>query len=149
LCLALALYRLVVDADAGNARADALAYHAPHRHDAAVTRVAVHDDGEVDRLRDPARDLHALGHGHRADVREPRVGSDHAARSDEAGLAARRLHDARMRGGRRMQHGKHLVLAVYQLLQPSGLVPHWFPLQAAVRICRRTRRLARMLPYPR
>src|ERR1700730_11516757 len=44
--LALSFDRLVVDAHPGDAGADALAHHAPHRHDPAVTGVAVHDHPE-------------------------------------------------------------------------------------------------------
>src|SRR5262249_32019842 len=44
---ALALDRLIVDANAGDARTDALANHAAHRHDAAVAGVAVENDREL------------------------------------------------------------------------------------------------------
>src|SRR5262249_38755019 len=114
----LAFDRLVVDAYAGDARAYALADHAPDRHDPAVAGVAVHDHREAHALRDPARDLHAFGHGRGADVREPGIGADDSARADEARLASRLLHDARVRGGRRVQHDQHFALAVDELLEP-------------------------------
>src|SRR5262249_37716385 len=91
--LALALDGLVVDADPGDAGPDALTHQGPHGHDAAVTRVAVHDHGEAHALGDPARDLHTLGHGRGADVGQSRVGADHAARAHERHLAAGLLHE--------------------------------------------------------
>ena len=73
--------------------------------------------GKFDAVRDPARDLHALGHRRGADVREPGVGADDAARADEARLAAGLLHDARVGRRGRVQHDEHLALAVDELLQ--------------------------------
>jgi hypothetical protein len=122
--LALALDRLIVDADAGDSGADAFADQPPHGHDAAVSGVAIHHDGELDGLRDPSRHLHALGHRHRANIGQTGIGPDHTAGADEAGLAAGLLHDARMGGSRRMQHGEHLVLAVYELLQTCRFLTH-------------------------
>src|SRR5207248_10782930 len=81
--LALALDRLVVDAHAGDAAADALAHHAAHRHDAAMAGVAVHDDRDLDAVGDPAGDLDAFGEGRGADIGEPGIGADDAAGADE------------------------------------------------------------------
>ena len=55
--LALAFYRLVVDAYSRNAGADALPHHAAHGHDAAVSGVAVHDHGNRDAIGNPAGDI--------------------------------------------------------------------------------------------
>src|SRR5438874_8094408 len=49
------------------------------------------------------------------------IGADDPAGADEQGLAAGPLHDARMRGGRRVQDGQHLVAAMDQLLKAGGL----------------------------
>src|SRR5262249_47273385 len=73
----LTLDRLVVYAHPGNAGADALAHHPPHRPDPAVTGIAVHDHREFDGLGDPAGDRHAFGQGRGADIGQPRVGADH------------------------------------------------------------------------
>src|SRR6185369_177198 len=79
--LPFAFDRLVVDADAGDARVDAVPHEAPHGRDAAVPRVAVDDDREIDALRDPPGDLHAFGHGRGADVGETRISADDTARA--------------------------------------------------------------------
>jgi hypothetical protein len=114
----LAFDRLVVDAHPGDAGADALAHHPPHRHDPAVTGVAVHDHREFDGLSDPAGDGHAFGQGRGADIGQPCVGADHPRGADKARLAPSELHDPSQRGTRRMQYREHPVLAMDQLAQP-------------------------------
>src|SRR5262249_15059820 len=49
----LAFDRLVIDAHAGDPGTDALAYHAAHRHHAAVAGVAVHHHREAHAVCDP------------------------------------------------------------------------------------------------
>jgi hypothetical protein len=113
----LALDRLIVDADAGDAGLDAVAHEAAHRHDAAMAGVAVDNHRRRHAVRDPAGDLDAFGHGGGADIRHAGVAADHRTGADEQRLATRALHDARQRRGRRMHHRQHLVLAVDELLQ--------------------------------
>jgi hypothetical protein len=117
--LALALDRLVVDADAGEPGADAFADQASHRHDAAMAGVAVDHHRDRDAVGDPAGNGDAFTHRRGADIGEPGISANDPARADEQGFAAGLLHDAGMRGGRRMHHRQHLVAAVDQLLQPS------------------------------
>ena len=112
---------------------DAFADHAPHGHHAAMSRVAVHHDRKAHRLRDPAGDLHALRHRERADIGEPGIGADDAARAHEARFASGFLHDARMRGGRRMQHGEDLVGALDERLESFRFRVHLMLLQLDVR----------------
>ena len=119
---ALAFNRLIVDAYARDARVYALAYQPPHRHDAAVPGVAVDDDWKIYALRDPARDLHALGHGGGAHIRHAGVGTHYAAGADKRGFASSLLHYACVRRGRRVQDGEHLAGAVYEFLQTFGFV---------------------------
>src|SRR5262249_3783561 len=95
---ALAFDGLVIDAHTGDPGADALAYHAAHRHHAAVAGVAVHHHRDAHAVGDPARDLDALRHRGGADVGQPGVGAHDAAGADEADLAPRALHDAGQRG---------------------------------------------------
>ena len=118
---ALAFDRLVVDAHAGDAAADAFADHAADRHDAAMPGVAIHDDRDLHAVGDPAGDLDTFAHCRGADIGEPGIGADDTAGADKQGLAAGALHDAGMRRGRRVQHREHLVPAMDQLLQPGGL----------------------------
>ena len=107
-------------AHTGDAGTDAFAHHAAHRHHAAVAGIAVHDDGVTDTLRDPAGDLHAFHHRQRADIGETCVSTNHTTGADEGGFAAGLLHNAGMRGGRRMQNGKHLILAVHERAQQGA-----------------------------
>src|SRR5262245_26164292 len=60
--------RLIVDTNAGNASANTFAYHPPHRHDATMTSVAVHDHGEPHGLRDPPTNRHAFQHCESTDI---------------------------------------------------------------------------------
>ena len=118
----LALNRLIVNAYAGNARVDALAHQTPHRHDAAMPRIAVNDDGEINALRNPACDLHTFGHGGRAHIRHAGVGTNHTAGANKRGFAARLRHDACVRRSGRVQYGQHLACAVDQFLQTCGFL---------------------------
>ena len=119
--LALAFDRLVVDAHAGDAAADAFAHHAAHRHDPAMPGVAVHDDRDRNAVGDPAGDLDAFGQGRGADIGQPGIGADHSAGADEQCLTAGPLHDPGMRRGRRVEDRQHLVPAMDQILQALGL----------------------------
>ena len=99
-----------------------VSHQPPHRHDAAVPRVDIDDDGEVHAVGNPPGDLHALGHGRRAHIRQASVVAHHAAGADECRFATRLLHDARGLRGGRVQHGEHLAFAVDEFLQALGFV---------------------------
>src|SRR6516225_5700581 len=81
--LSLALDRLVVDADSCDAGTDALPHHAAHRHDAAVTGVAVHNHRDRYAVRDPAGDGYTLGHRRGADIGKACIGTNYPAGTDE------------------------------------------------------------------
>ena len=117
--LALALDRLVVDADAGQPGADAVADQAAHGHDPAMPGVAVDHHRDRDAVGDPAGDRDAFAHRRGADIGKPGIGADHPAGADEQRLAPGLFHDPGMRRARRVQHGQHLVGAVDQLLEPG------------------------------
>src|SRR5215468_1680909 len=114
---ALAFNRLIVDPHAGDSGANAFPHHAPHRHDAAVAGIAIHDDGKLDGLCNPSGNLDAFEHGERADIGETGVGTDHAAGPDEADLAAGPLHDPREARARGMQYAEHAIDAIDQSTQ--------------------------------
>src|SRR5439155_1076481 len=82
-----------------------------HPVDAAVAGIAVEDHRKIHGARDPMADLHAFAHRRRADISQSRIAADDGGGADEARLAARLLHDARERRGRRMQHREHAILA--------------------------------------
>jgi hypothetical protein len=115
--LALAFDRLVVDADPGNPGSDAFADHAPHRHDAAVPGVAVHDHRDRHGVGNPAGNRHAFGHRRGADIGKTGIGAHDPAGADKQRLAPGLLHDPGMRRGRRVQHRQNLVPAMDQFLQ--------------------------------
>src|SRR5262252_2541778 len=70
-----------------------LRIHLPHRHDAAVTGVAVHDHRDRHAVGNPSGDRHAFGHRRGADIGQARIGTYHPAGTDEQCLAAGFLHD--------------------------------------------------------
>src|SRR5271166_129752 len=115
--LALPFYRLVVNAYPGNAGADALPHHAAHGHDAAVTRVAVHDHRDRHAVGYPPGDRHAFGHRRGADIGKTGIGTDHPAGTDEQRLATGLLHNTGVRRSRRVQDSQNLVPAMDQLLK--------------------------------
>ena len=58
----------------------------------------------------------ARGHCRRAPMGKPRIRAHHSAGADEQCLAARLLHDPRVRRARRVQYRQSLVAAVDQRL---------------------------------
>jgi hypothetical protein len=115
--LALAFYRLVVDAYSGNAGADAFPHHAAHSHDPAVTGVAIHDHRDRHTVGNPTSDRHAFGHRRRTDIGKASVRTNHPAGTDEQRLATGLLHDPGMGRSRRVQDSQNPVSAMDQLLQ--------------------------------
>src|SRR5205807_9702501 len=70
-----------VDAYSGNAGANTFPHHPVHRHDAAVTGVAVHDDRDRHAVGYPSGDRHALSHRGGADIRKAGIGTNQDRKS--------------------------------------------------------------------
>ena len=84
-------------------------HHAAHRHDAAVTGVAVHDHRDRHTVDNPASDRYAFGHRRGADIGKTGISAHYPAGTDEQRLATRLLHDPGMRRSRRVQDSQNLA----------------------------------------